>query len=389
MQESKDPQVVVYAVKLPIFNPNEFDLWKMRIEQYSLMTDYSLWEVILNGDSPIPTKVIDGLESVEARLVVYQKNETVFEEDIKLDVMLRDNALVKLRKKFEKAEQERDDDAFISSESDVSMPPSPVHDRYQSGEGYHVVPPPYTGTFMPLKLDLVFYDAAIANETVPTVFNVELNYDYYEKKMIQKPVRNHVMRGNHQHYARMTHPNPYRHVVPIAVLTRSRLVSLTAVRPDTTVVPHINVTRPRPAKTIVNKPHSPLRRPINHIPSPKLERIKPLRVRALVMTIGLDLPKQILEAQIEALKPENLEKEDVGVMPLEGIHVDGRLQFVEEPVEIMEREIKRLNQSRIPLVKVRWNSRRGLEFTWEREYSFRKKYPHLFTNQVSSSIARS
>ncbi|GJS55220.1 putative reverse transcriptase domain-containing protein [Tanacetum coccineum] len=51
------------------------------------------------------------------------------------------------------------------------------------------------------------------------------------------------------------------------------------------------------------------------------------------------------------------------VMPLEGTHVDDKLQFVEEPVEIMEREIKRLKQSRIPLVKVRWNSRRGLEFT--------------------------
>ncbi|GJV23023.1 putative reverse transcriptase domain-containing protein [Tanacetum coccineum] len=54
------------------------------------------------------------------------------------------------------------------------------------------------------------------------------------------------------------------------------------------------------------------------------------------------------------------------VMPLEGIHVDDKLQFVEEPVEIMEREIKRLKRSRIPLVKVRWNSRRGPEFTWER-----------------------
>ncbi|GJU51587.1 putative reverse transcriptase domain-containing protein [Tanacetum coccineum] len=51
------------------------------------------------------------------------------------------------------------------------------------------------------------------------------------------------------------------------------------------------------------------------------------------------------------------------VMPLEGIHVDDKLQFVEEPVEIMEREIKRLKRSRIPLVKVRWNSRRGPEFT--------------------------
>nr|GEW44832.1 putative reverse transcriptase domain-containing protein [Tanacetum cinerariifolium] len=198
------------------------------------------------------------------------------------------------------------------------------------------------------------------------------------------------------------------------------------------------------------------------------ERIEPLRVRALVMTIGLDLPRKILEAQIKALKPENLEKEDIGgmirkdipkeklepcadetlclngrswllcygklrdrvmlkvlpwkgvvrfskrgklspsyvrpfkmlakvgtiayrlelsqelnkvhhtfhvsnvkkchadeplVMPLEGIHVDDRLQFVEEPVEIIEREIKRLKRSRIPLVKVRWNSRRGPEFT--------------------------
>nr|GEU74724.1 putative reverse transcriptase domain-containing protein [Tanacetum cinerariifolium] len=71
------------------------------------------------------------------------------------------------------------------------------------------------------------------------------------------------------------------------------------------------------------------------------------------------------------------------VMPLEGIHVDDRLQFVEEPIEIMEREIKRLKRSRIPLVKVLCNSRRGPEFTWEREDSSRKKYPHLFINQVT------
>ncbi|GJY09298.1 hypothetical protein Tco_0377483 [Tanacetum coccineum] len=75
-------------------------------------------------------------------------------------------------------------------------------------------------------------------------------------------------------------------------------------------------------------------------------------------------------------------------MPLEGIHVDDKLQFVEEPVEIMEREIKRLKRSRIPLVKVRWNSRRGPEFTWEREDSFKQKYPQLFTNRASSSTTR-
>nr|GEX77688.1 putative ribonuclease H-like domain-containing protein [Tanacetum cinerariifolium] len=112
-----------------------------------------------------------GLESVEARLVVYQHNENVFEEDIKLlklDVMLRDNALVKLRKNFKKAEKERDD-----SESDVSVPTSLVHDRYKSGKGYHVVPPPYTGTFMPPKPGLVFHDALTASETILNVFNVE------------------------------------------------------------------------------------------------------------------------------------------------------------------------------------------------------------------------
>nr|GEY15212.1 hypothetical protein [Tanacetum cinerariifolium] len=58
--ESLSPQVG-FAAKLPILNPNKFDLWKMRIEQYFLMTDYSLWEIILYGDSPIPTRVIDGV----------------------------------------------------------------------------------------------------------------------------------------------------------------------------------------------------------------------------------------------------------------------------------------------------------------------------------------
>nr|GEU33121.1 hypothetical protein [Tanacetum cinerariifolium] len=58
--DSLSPQVVS-AAKLPILNPNEFDLWKIRIEQYFLMTDYSLWEVILNGDSPAPTRVVEGV----------------------------------------------------------------------------------------------------------------------------------------------------------------------------------------------------------------------------------------------------------------------------------------------------------------------------------------
>nr|GEV29541.1 ribonuclease H-like domain-containing protein [Tanacetum cinerariifolium] len=65
--------LVVAAVKLPILNPNEFDLWKLRIEQYFLMTDYSLWEVILNGDSPTPTKIVDGFVQVIAPTTIEQR----------------------------------------------------------------------------------------------------------------------------------------------------------------------------------------------------------------------------------------------------------------------------------------------------------------------------
>nr|GEY40015.1 putative reverse transcriptase domain-containing protein [Tanacetum cinerariifolium] len=75
------------------------------------------------------------------------------------------------------------------------------------------------------------------------------------------------------------------------------------------------------------------------------------------------------------------------VVLLDGLHVDDKLHFVEEPVEIMDREVKWLKRSRIPLLKVRWNSKRGPGFTWEREDQFRKKYPHLFTKTTPSSSA--
>ncbi|GKE96432.1 hypothetical protein Tco_1581287, partial [Tanacetum coccineum] len=72
-------------------------------------------------------------------------------------------------------------------------------------------------------------------------------------------------------------------------------------------------------------------------------------------------------------------------VPLDGLHVDDKLHFVKEQVEIVDRKVKRLKRSRIPLAKVRWNSKRGPEFTWELEDQFRKKYPHLFAKTVPSS----
>ncbi|GKD18357.1 putative reverse transcriptase domain-containing protein [Tanacetum coccineum] len=79
-----------------------------------------------------------------------------------------------------------------------------------------------------------------------------------------------------------------------------------------------------------------------------------------------------------------LAKPDVQV-PLDEIEIDENLRFVEEPIEIVERDVKKLKRRRIPLVKVRWNSRQGAEFTWEHEDQFRKKYMHLFSETVPPS----
>nr|GFB39833.1 hypothetical protein [Tanacetum cinerariifolium] len=145
-----------------------------------------------------------GLESVKARLLVYKQNESVLEENIKLlniEVQVRDTTLTTLRQKLDTTEKERDDlnmmlekfqtsskrltdllasqtsekaglgynsqvftkamfdcENYYSSESDTnSWPPSNLYDRFVPSGGYHAVPPPITGTFMPPKPDLVFH----------------------------------------------------------------------------------------------------------------------------------------------------------------------------------------------------------------------------------------
>ncbi|GJZ62497.1 putative reverse transcriptase domain-containing protein [Tanacetum coccineum] len=70
------------------------------------------------------------------------------------------------------------------------------------------------------------------------------------------------------------------------------------------------------------------------------------------------------------------------VIPLEEIQLDDKLHFIEELVEFMDREVKQLKQSRIPIVKVRWNSRRGPEYTWEREDFLQEKLPSSFPRVI-------
>ena len=73
------------------------------------------------------------------------------------------------------------------------------------------------------------------------------------------------------------------------------------------------------------------------------------------------------------------------IVPLEEIKVDDRLRIVEEPVEILDYKIRSLRHSKIRIVKVRWNSNRGPEYTWEREDQMKSKYPHLFPKEAFES----
>ncbi|GJR85748.1 putative reverse transcriptase domain-containing protein [Tanacetum coccineum] len=109
-----------------------------------------------------------------------------------------------------------------------------------------------------------------------------------------------------------------------------------------------------------------------------IEKVGPVAYR-------LDLPKE-WNGVHDTFHLSNLKKclaDPTLQVPLEEIRVNAKLIFVEEPIEILEREFKNLKRSRIAIVKVQWNSKRGPEFTWEREDQMKLKYPHLFSD-VSS-----
>ncbi|KAD3640079.1 hypothetical protein E3N88_29302 [Mikania micrantha] len=111
-----------------------------------------------------------------------------------------------------------------------------------------------------------------------------------------------------------------------------------------------------------------------------LERIGPVAYK-------LKLPVELSNVH-DTLHVSNLKKcladHDVQI-PLEDIQIQNNMQFIERPVEIMDHGVKKLKRSRIPIVKVRREGKRGAEFTWEREDQMKLKYPHLFT---SSSLGK-
>nr|GEZ83983.1 putative reverse transcriptase domain-containing protein [Tanacetum cinerariifolium] len=121
--------------------------------------------------------------------------------------------------------------------------------------------------------------------------------------------------------------------------------------------------------------------------------IGPFKVLPKVETVAyiLELPEQLRRVH-STFHISNLKKclsDEPLAISLDEIHIYEKLLFIEEPLEIMDREVMRLKQIRIPIVKVQWNSRRGPKFTWEREDRFRKKYPQLFTTTAPSTNAAS
>ncbi|GJX60979.1 hypothetical protein Tco_0293879 [Tanacetum coccineum] len=108
-----------------------------------------------------------------------------------------------------------------------------------------------------------------------------------------------------------------------------------------------------------------------------LERIGPVayRLRLPEELIGVHETFHVLNLK-KCLRNANLH------VPLNEFKIDKTLRFFEEPVEIIDREVKNLKRSRIPLVKVRWNSKHGPEFTWEREDYTKSKYPQLFVDHA-------
>nr|GFA14855.1 retrovirus-related Pol polyprotein from transposon TNT 1-94 [Tanacetum cinerariifolium] len=383
---------------------------KMRIEQYFLMTDYSLWEVILNGDSSIPTRIVEGVlqpvapTTVKQRLArknelkargtashnlafvssshtdsttdsvsvtasvsaIYAKllvsslpnvdslsNAVIYSffasqstslqldnEDLKhIDVddleemdlrwqmaMLTMRARRLLQKtgknlgrrtvpvetstsnvlvsqvdgtgSYDWSYQAEEEPAnftfmaFSSRSSSDNEVPSCSKGYSKAYAQLHTEYDKLTDEFRKSQFDVISYQTGLESVEArlllsPTKPEQDLSHttrpsspiieDWQVQSLlvVAKEGIGKLALGNHKHYASLTHQKPQKHMVPTVVLTQSKSVLNTAIRPVSIVVPRIMVTRPRLAHPIVTKSKSPIRRHIPRSPSPKTSNLPP------------------------------------------------------------------------------------------------------------------
>nr|GEZ26044.1 putative ribonuclease H-like domain-containing protein [Tanacetum cinerariifolium] len=318
---------VVSAPKLPILNLNEFDLWKMRIEQYFLMIDYSLWEVIISGDSPVPTVVVKGAVQPTAILTAEQKlarrNElkarvsaatsvsTVCAQlpvssHLNIDSLnpqrrhvpvetSTSNALVSQCDGIGsydwsyQAKEEPANFAFMAIPSSSSASDNKVSDSEDESDPNDPQSAlSFVQSFEHAKLSrhsVLPVEASIL-ETKPNSTSSKTNdsrrknrktffvcrgvdhlikdCNFHSKPKTQPTTRNFVHRSYDKQYASSTKKYSQKHIVPAVVLTKSKPVSVTAARPVIAAVPKIMKSRPRHAYLLNKKSNPSIRRYRSH-----------------------------------------------------------------------------------------------------------------------------
>ncbi|GJW19782.1 hypothetical protein Tco_0027218 [Tanacetum coccineum] len=340
-----------------LLNPNEFKLWNMRIKQYFLMTDYALWEVIVNGDSPPQKRTVNSVEQtyppttteeklarkneLKARVhnwMIYETKvkgssstsqntenvafvssnitsstnealKTAHENGLEVADALPDNESKEISQedrkesrighfaKEYKARKQQD-----NRNREITRRTMPVEETTSNALVSHVLKVPYKHNTEVCQVcqhlllegiqecvcgvdgDLpcfVDHDEKEGKEKEQRTYH-NFNHlikdcDYYEKKMVEKPVWNNARRVNHQNSQRMSNPHPKRNFVPKAVLMKSSLktlntarqnssraaISVNTARPINTAYPRPTVNCAKPASNIFNRADSHVKRPFN------------------------------------------------------------------------------------------------------------------------------
>nr|GEU77384.1 putative ribonuclease H-like domain-containing protein [Tanacetum cinerariifolium] len=226
-----------------------------------------------------------GLESVEARLLVYKQNESIFEENIKMlniEVQLRDNALATLRQKLDTTEKEKDDLNLNPTKTEQALSPSPrpsapiIEDWISDSEEENQPQATILVTPTILISSKPHYKGTRKNKKACFVCK-SMDYlikdcDFHVRKLDH---RTYASRDTHKQYAPVTHSKSYMHKVPTATPLQSQSVLTTAARPVSAVQPNLPMTRPRHAYRVVSKSNSPIRRHLPRSPSFKTSNSPP------------------------------------------------------------------------------------------------------------------